>query len=77
MAMKRVLVLGVMLALAGCPKPQTQSADGGGGVASKPPAAAVAWTGNATDFTFSNFAGGQTKLSSLGKPVLLNFWADW
>lgn len=37
------------------------------------------WTGSAQDFTFQNFATGQpTKLSSYaGKPVVLNFWADW
>ena len=37
------------------------------------------WTGDAQDFSFKNFATGKaTRLSSYaGKPVVLNFWADW
>lgn len=36
------------------------------------------WTGNATDFSFKTFDGKDMKLSSYaGKPVVLNFWADW
>jgi thiol-disulfide isomerase/thioredoxin len=36
------------------------------------------WTGDATDFTFTSFEGKSVKLSSYaGKPVVVNFWADW
>ena len=36
------------------------------------------WTGDATDFSFKSFDGKALKLSSYaGKPVVLNFWADW
>ena len=37
------------------------------------------WSGDAQDFSFKDFNTGQEmKLSSFaGKPVVLNFWADW
>lgn len=36
------------------------------------------WTGGAPDFTYTTFGGQSATLSShAGKPVVLNFWADW
>jgi len=37
------------------------------------------WSGNAQDFVFNNFnTGKQVHLKSYaGKPLVLNFWADW
>jgi len=37
------------------------------------------WTGNAQDFAYIDLTTGEvSKLSKLaGKPVVLNFWADW
>jgi hypothetical protein len=36
------------------------------------------WSGTAPDFKFTSFAGKNMSLSALGgKPVVLNFWADW
>jgi len=45
------------------------------GACSKP----AAWTGSAPDFSFSDLGTGKSvQLSSYaGKPVVLNFWADW
>ncbi len=67
----------MLLLLAGCPKAPTQTA-GTTPAAQSPAGAAKAWSGNAADFTFTSFAGKALKLSSFaGKPVVLNFWADW
>jgi cytochrome oxidase Cu insertion factor (SCO1/SenC/PrrC family) len=74
--MRILLIIALLAALVGCQKkPATSST---ASTASTPPAAARAWSGDALDFQFTSFAGKTQKLSSLaGKPVVLNFWADW
>jgi hypothetical protein len=51
-----------------------------GGTSSTPAhqgAAAASW-GNAPDFSYTTFNGRPGKLSdSLGRPVVVNFWAAW
>ena len=37
----------------------------------------ISW-GNAPDFSYMPFDGGESKISShLGKPLVVNFWAVW
>jgi len=70
------LSLLLVLALTACPhKPQVAA---NAGTVSHPPVDTSGWSGNAQDFSFAAFSGKTMKLSSLaGKPVVLNFWADW
>ncbi len=75
--MKRTILLLMLLAVAGCNKAakETAAVANSGDVAAS---AGKAWTGGATDFTFTTFEGKSMKLSSYaGKPLVLNFWADW
>jgi hypothetical protein len=80
-----LLALAALLALAGCPKPATESSDATGGTAgatkpgtTTPEPGAKAWAGNAPDFAFTTLDGKSQKLSAMaGMPIVLNFWADW
>jgi hypothetical protein len=81
--MRRFLIILLLLVLTACNKGKSTTATTDTPtLPDKPavgkPTAAVAWTGDAHDFGFKTFDGKSLKLSSYaGKPLVLNFWADW
>jgi thiol-disulfide isomerase/thioredoxin len=83
--MKKILITLLVLGLVGCNKPPAKPAAVEAGLdnaaVAQNSSAAVpvkAWSGNASDFAFTTFDGKSLKLSSYaGKPLVLNFWADW
>lgn len=83
------LLLGLALLVAGCPnsgEPETTTSNtstaGNTGTdpaqPTPPPTTNAAWTGDAFDFMYTSFSGGQGKASEFaGKPLVVNFWAAW
>ena len=81
-------LLGMVLLIAGCPNSgdtqdtaqgtDTSPDPGTTPATSTPPAASASWSGDAFDFMYTSFAGGQSKASGFaGKPLVVNFWAAW
>ena len=75
--MKRYLLILMLVALAGCPKPKEPQV--AINTPTPAPAAGGKWTGDAHDVTLTTLDGKTVQLSELagGKPLMLNFWADW
>ncbi len=88
MRVPAIFLMCCLALVAGCPRADQNNAPADNAAtreatvqkqaATPPPKPSIRWTGDATDFSFTTFAGETLRAGEFaGKPLVVHFWASW